>query len=605
MNKPTEKALAGMAPEARATRKGGELIAEFLVREKIPYVFGICGHGNIGLLDPLYEVRDKVRLVSPRHEQTAGHMADGYFRVRHRPVATLTSTGPGSANLIMSLAVAQTDSSAFLAITANVPTSQFNRGPFQELNRHHQADYPNVVRPVVKRSFQPSRVDMLPLFLRQALSTAVSGRPGPVNLDVPFNLFQEEAAVELEAPAEAFGSRRSGASPEELARTLDLLQAARRPVIFIGHGVTLSEAGKELTEFARKYRIPVISSPNGMGCLDMRDPLSLGFIGRNGAYPANQAGRHTDLVLAIGARFDDRSASSWMPGYSWNFPAAKLVHVDVDHAEIGRNYVPDLGILADARTFLRQVLAAASGRRMPALDEWHAEIAAWRAEWDEYIRPHFAGHASPIRPERIVADCRAVLPEDAIISLDSGIHHNWFMQFWEARRPQTMLNTWGYSGMGFGPSSILGAKLAAPEQTCVSICGDGGFTMVSHVLCTAVEYEIPVVWVVWNNFAWAAIRDLQYAYFDGREHGTAFYQGPERRPYNPDFAAWARAAGVEGMTVTKSQDFKGALEHAVKLGRPCLIDVHVDANIRPPGTGAWALPPIPHKEPIFGAKHVR
>jgi len=200
MNKPTEKGLAtaaGDGPKA-AKRKGGELIAEFLVKEKIPYVFGICGHGNVGLLDPLYQVRDQVKLVSPRHEQTAAHMADGYFRVKHKPVATLTSTGPGSANLIMALAVAQTDSSALLAITANVPTSQFNRGPFQELNRHNQADFPNVIRPVVKRSFQPTRVDMLPLALRQAITTATSGRPGPVNLDVPFNLFQEEAEVDLE-----------------------------------------------------------------------------------------------------------------------------------------------------------------------------------------------------------------------------------------------------------------------------------------------------------------------------------------------------------------------------------------------------------------------
>lgn len=604
MNKPTDKAV-DLAEAARLPmkRKGGELIAEFLVREKIPYVFGICGHGNVGLLDPLYEVRDKVRLVSPRHEQTAAHMADGYFRVKHRPAATLTSTGPGSANLIMALAVAQTDSSALLAITANVPTAQFNRGPFQELNRHNQADFPNVVRPVVKRSFQPSRVDMLPLALRQAITTATTGRPGPVNVDVPFNLFQEQGEVALEPTWDGFGTQRSGASPQDVRKVAELLKASRRPVIFIGHGCTLSEAGAQLTEFARKHRVPVISSPNGMGCLDMRDPLSLGFIGRNGAYPANQAGRHADLVLAIGARFDDRSASSWMPGYSWNFPAAKLVHVDVDPAEIGRNYPPDVGILADARTFLEQLL----GDNIPVqnLDAWHAEIAAWRAEWEKYIRPGFETHASPIRPERIVADCRAVLPDDAIISLDSGIHHNWFMQFWEARRPQTMLNTWGYSGMGFGPSSILGAKLAAPDRPCVSICGDGGFTMVSHVLCTAVEYDIPAVWVVWNNFAWAAIRDLQYAYFEGREHGTAFYQGPERRPYNPDFAAWARAAGVEGLTVKKSQDFKGALEHAVKLARPCLIDVHVDANIRPPGTGAWALPPIPHKEPAFGKKHVR
>jgi acetolactate synthase-1/2/3 large subunit len=603
MNRPTEK---GFVPEIKTLKKkGGELIAEFLVKEKIPYVFGICGHGNVGLLDPLYEVRDKVKLVSPRHEQTAAHMADGYFRVKHRPVATLTSTGPGSANTIMALAVAQTDSSALLAISANVPTSQFNRGPFQELNRHHQADFPNVIRPVVKRSFQPTRVEMLPLALRQALGTALSGRPGPVNVDIPFNVFQEEGEVALEAPVEPFGARRSGASPEDLRKTAELFGAARRPVIFIGHGCTLSEAGPALTELVRKYRVPVISSPNGMGCLDMRDPLSLGFIGRNGAYPANQAGRHADLVIAVGARFDDRSSSSWMPGYSWNFPAARLVHVDLDHAEIGRNYAPDVGILADARTFLQQLAGELSSRRLPSLDEWHADIAKWRAEWDAYVKPRFEGHASPIRPERIVADCRAVLPDDAVISLDSGVHHNWFMQFWEARRPQTMLNTWGYSGMGFGPSAILGAKLAAPERPCVAICGDGGFTMVPHVLCTAVEYDIPAVWVVWNNFAWAAIRDLQYAYFGGREHGTAFYQGPEKKPYNPDFAAWARAAGVEGLTVTKSQDFKGALEHAVKLGKPCLLDVHVDADIRPPGTGAWALPPIPHMEPVFGKKVVR
>jgi acetolactate synthase-1/2/3 large subunit len=588
--------------------KGASLISEFLVKEKIPYVFGICGHGNVGLLDGLYQVRDQVKLVSPRHEQVAGHMADGYFRVKHQPAATLTSTGPGSANLIMAMAVAQTDSSALLAITANVPTSQFNRGPFQELNRHNQADFPNVIRPVVKRSFQPTRVDMLPLALRQAVTTMSSGRPGPVNVDIPFNLFQEEAEVTLEPEWHGFQLRRSGGAPEDVRKTLDLVLAASRPVIFIGHGMTLSEGSKELTEFAHALQIPVISSPNGMGCLDMNDPLSLGFIGRNGAYPANQAGRHTDLVLTLGARFDDRSSSSWMPGYSWNFPQARLIHVDVDHAEIGRNYAPDLGVLADARIFLIQLLEALSRRTVDKagrLQPWLADIARWRSEWEAYIKPNFEIHASPLRPERVVADCRAVLPDDAIISLDSGIHHNWFMQFWNARRPQTMLNTWGYSGMGFGPSAILGAKLAAPDRPCVSICGDGGFTMVPHVLCTAVEYDIAAVWVVWNNFSWAAIRDLQYAYFDGREIGTGFYQGPgQKKAYNPDFAAWARAAGVEGFTVTKSEDFKGALAHAVALNQPCLIDVHVDANIRPPGTGAWALPPIPHKEPVFGAKYV-
>lgn len=587
------------------TRKGGEIVADFLVREGITHVFGICGHGNVGMLDALHQVRDRVRLVSPRHEQTAAHMADGFFRVSHRPAATLTSTGPGSCNLVMALAVAATDSSAVLALTANVPISQFDRSPFQEINLHRHADFPSVLRPVCKRTFQPTRPEQLPRMLRLAATAMKTGRPGPVNVDIPYNLFLEETDAPDEPPSPPFGAVRPGAAPEDVVRAVDMMLAAERPVLFVGHGVTLSEASAELTALVHRLSIPVVASPNGMGCLDMRDPLSLGFIGRNGAYPANQAGRHADLVVALGARFDDRSASSWIPGYSWNIPPAKLIHVDIDPAEPGRNYVPDLPVVADVRTFLRQVLAELERRGVPQgprLQPWLARIEGWKREWEAYVRPRFEEHRSPIRPERVVADCRRVLPDDAILSLDSGVHHNWFMQFWEARRPQTMLNTWGFSGMGFGPSAILGAKLAAPERVCVSVCGDGGFTMVPHVLCTAVEYDIPVVWVVWNNFSWAAIRDLQYAYFDGREIGTAFRRGDNGEPYNPDFAAWARAAGVDGYTVTRSQDFAEVLEAAVASGRPALVDVHVDAEIRPPATGAWELPPLVPKEPVFGRR---
>jgi acetolactate synthase-1/2/3 large subunit len=587
--------------------KGAELITEYLIANDMPYIFGICGHGNVGLLDTLYEARDRIKLVSPRHEQVAAHMADAYFRVSHKPAATLTSCGPGSCNIVMPLAVAISDSSALLAITANVPTSQFNRSPFQEINRHFQADFPNIIRPVVKRSFQPTRVDMLPLALRQAMTTMLSGRPGPVNLDVPFNVFQEEDEVEMPPAAPTLNAQRSGASPDEISSTTDMVLQARRPVIFVGHGVTLSEASRELTEFARKLQIPVISSPNGMGAFDMHDPLSLGFIGRNGAYPANEAGRHADLVIAIGARFDDRSASSWLPGYSWNFPQTKLIHVDVDPAELGRNYPPDLGILADARTFLRQLLVEIERRgtqHASALKEWHDSIRSWQKKWDDFTRPNFDVHASPMRPERIVADCAAVLPDDAILACDVGVSHNWYMQFWKPRRPQTMLNSWGFSGMGFGAAGVLGAKLAAPDRPCVAVTGDGCFTMVPHVLCTAVEYNIPVVWVIWNNFGWASIRDIQLGMFGGREYGTMFHEGSNQKPYNPDFAAWARASGVEALTVTKSQDFKGALEHAVKANKPFLIDAHVDAEVRPPSTGAWELPPTPYKEPVFGNRYL-
>lgn len=586
--------------------KGGEVIAEYLVKQKVPFVFGICGHGNVGILDALHAVRDQVKLVSPRHEQCAGHMADAYFRVKHQPVATLTSTGPGSANMVMSLATALSDSSAFLAITANVPTSQANRAPFQELYAHNQADFAQVLRPVVKRTFQPSRVDMLPLALRQGFDTMVTGRPGPVNLDIPYNVFQEEADVKLPAPSHLHGGHRPSASETDVNHALNLLATSRKPVFFIGQGTTLAEAGPEISELQKTLGIPVITSPNGMGCVPADDPLTLGFIGRNGAYPANQAGRHADLVICIGTRFDDRSSSSWHAGYSWNFPSTKLLQVDIDPAELGRNYPPTLGIIADAKAFAAQLIAALPKRREIVREnfgDWRAEVAGWQAEWETFIRPHFSEVTTPIRPEYVVGALLDVLPDDVILSLDSGVHHNWFMQFWKPRRAQSMLNSWGFSSMGFGVCGVLGAQLAAPDRPCVAVVGDGGFMMAPYVVATAVEYDLPCIWIVWNNFAWGAIRDLQYGLFEGREYGTAFYkgnQGPGGDRYNPDFAAWARACGADGVTVTRSEDLRGAVETAIKNRRPCVIDLHVDSEVRPPSTGTWELPPIPYKEPIFG-----
>jgi len=432
----------------------------------------------------------------------------------------------------------------------------------------------------------------------------VTGRPGPVNLDVPYNVYQEEDDVEVPPASHVFGAHRPGASEADVAAAVDLLANAKKPVLFIGQGATLAEAGPEIAALQKQLGIPVITSPNGMGCIPADDPLTLGFIGRNGAYPANQAGRYADLVITLGTRFDDRSSSSWYPGYSWNFPKTKLVHVDIDPQELGRNYPPTLGIIADAKVFTAQLLAAVATRR--GLDaqryaEWRAQVAGWQAEWEKFVRPHFADVTTPLRPEYVVDALQHVLPENAILTLDSGVHHNWFMQFWKPRRTQSMLNSWGFSSMGFGVCSVLGAQLAAPDRPCISVCGDGGFTMTPYVVMTAVEYDLPCIWVVWNNFAWAAIRDIQLGMFGGREHGTAFYRGQDRKkPYNPDFAAWARACGADGVTVTKSEDLRGALEQAIKNRRPCVLDVHVDDKVKPPSTGTWQLPPTPYKEPLFG-----
>ncbi len=587
---------------------GGEIIVEYLAREKVPYVFGLCGHGNVGLLDALYDRTDAIRTISTRHEQTAGHMADAYFRVAHRPVATLTSCGPGSANMPIALACAFMDSSAFLAITANIPTSQFNRAAFQETYRHFQADFPSVIRPYVKRSWQPTRTDMLPTALRQAFATMLGGRPGPVNLDVPFNVFKEEAEVDVPEPgAWRMGiSSRSGGDPGAIQRVVELLRTARRPLIYVGHGVTLSEAGDELTAFARRLRIPVIFSPNGFGALDMADPLAVGFVGRNGVFHANEAARTCDVLLALGVRFDDRSSSSWIPGYSFNIPPTRLIHVDIDGEEIGRNYPVHLGIVGDARTVLRQLLAAPEGPGpgASAHDAWRADIAKWRAQWGEFVRPHGSSEAEPIHPVRVVQALRQVMPDDGIVLPDVGVHHNWVIQFWRARRSQTLLNTWGFGAMGFGVCGVLGAKLAAPDRPCVTVCGDGGFMMRPDVLCTAVEYDIPAVWLIWNNFAYGAIRDIQLGMFAKREIATSFVQEKNGRLINPDFVALARACGADGIRVERPGYLAGAIEHAIKADAPFVLDVHVDRDIRPPGVGTWELPPLPYGEPAFGKRRL-
>ncbi|MEK7877478.1 MAG: thiamine pyrophosphate-binding protein, partial [Pseudomonadota bacterium] len=282
----------------RKTYKGAEIIVEYLIKEKVPYLFGVCGHGNIGLLDAACSAADRIKTISVHHEQAAGYMADAYYKVRHEPVATYTSCGPGSCNLPVALAGAMMDSSAFLAITGNVPTSQFNRMPFQETGRYFQGDFPSVIRPLVKKSFQPTRVEMLPLAMKQAFGLLRTGRPGPVNIDVPLNVFQETAEVEVPDPDPLVKQRAPG-DLNALEQALDLLLAAKRPVILVGQGGLIGEATGALLEFLKLARIPVVNSPNGKGTLDETSELAFGPIGRNDPYAANEAARNADVLLAL------------------------------------------------------------------------------------------------------------------------------------------------------------------------------------------------------------------------------------------------------------------------------------------------------------------
>jgi acetolactate synthase I/II/III large subunit len=599
--------------EERVTRRGGQVVAEYLVREGVPYVFALCGHGDLGMLDALYDRRAEIATVSVHHESVAGFMADAWFRVRGEPVATLTSCGPGSANLPVALGSALMDSSAFLAITGNVPTGQFNRGPFQETGRHHQADFPSVVRPYVKRSFQATRPEQLPLMLRQAFTLMRAGRPGPVHLDVPLNVFVEETDEPVPDPRAWHGGISAGvaAREEDVERCLDLLLGAERPVIVAGHGVALGDASAELAAFAAAVGVPVATTPLGKGVFDARAALSLGATGRNGTLQANWAAREADVVLALGTRFDDRSTSSWLPGYTYAIPPARLIHVDLDPAEIARNYPPELAIAANAKDVLGQLHRALARRAeagdaaarpdAPARTAWRGRIAERECEWEARIAPNRASDARPLRPERVLADLRAVVPDDGILLADVGVHHNWVVQEWSAYAPRTALQSWGFASMGFGVGGVLGARLAAPDRACVAVVGDGGFLLMPSAVATAVQYGIPAVWLVWNNGGFISIRDQQRGYFGaGRDIATSFAHAGTGAPYTADFAAMARAMGADGTTVEAPGDLAGALDAALASGRPTVLDVAVDPDAAPLAPASWDLPPLPHPEPGIG-----
>ena len=590
---------------------GAQVIVDYLIREKVPYAFGLCGHGNIQFIDALYGRSNEIKTISVHHETVAGFMADVYYRVSGQPTATFTSCGPGSANLPIALGNSFLDSVPFLAVTGNIPTSQFNRGAFQELYRHYQADFPSTVRAYCKRVFQPTRGEMVPLAVRQAWKTMVTGRPGPVVLDVPFDVFREAAAEEAPKPEEwsANISCRCGADPEGVEKAVDILLAAERPVILVGQGVKYGGAAADLLALAEMLQIPVASSASGVGGIDASHPLSLGLVARNGPYQANHATRQADVLLALGVRFDDRTSSSWLPGYSFTIPPTRLIHVDIDPEEIGRNYPVALGLMADVRTFLRQVLGALAGRknigeRAAARAKWLDAIAGYRREWEAFVAPGFVDDTSPINPQRAAHEIDKALPADAILVSDIGVHHNWLLQFCKPRRPDSLIGSIGFGPMGFGVAGVLGAKLAAPERPCVSVCGDGAFFMHASVLGTAVEYDIPVVWVVWNNYAYASIRGLQRGYLGGRELATDFKHPDTGLPYNPDFAAMARSVGIEGVRIDRAGDLGDAVRKAIASGRPYLIDAQISADRNPGGAGVWELPGLGQSQPAIGGRHI-
>jgi acetolactate synthase-1/2/3 large subunit len=400
---------------------------------------------------------------------------------------------------------------------------------------------------------------------------------------------------------------------------VDLLLPAQRPVIVIGQGaadglscaentdMSVGRLAADLSALCAEAGIPVISSPAGK---DLgTGELYLGPAGRNGTLQANRAARNADVILALGTRFDDRSSSSWLPGYTYAIPPTRLVHVHGDAAEIGRNYPVTLGIAATVGVVVAQLLGELRARRtagdplarpqVSARARWRSTVAGWTAEWERHVAPSRALDTAPMHPARALAVLRAALPGDAIVACDVGAHHNWIVQEWRPSGPGTLLQSWGFAAMGFGVAGAIGAKLAAPDRVVASVVGDGGFLMLPSVIATAVEYAVPCTWVVWNNGGYMSIRDQQQAFF-GHEWATSFRHVASEEPYVCDFAAMARAMGADGIRAETPADLGAALKAAQDSGRPTVIDVPVDAEVPQPAVATWELPPLSPPRPAFG-----
>ncbi|MEU8820208.1 thiamine pyrophosphate-binding protein [Actinoplanes sp. NPDC048796] len=566
------------------TRTAADALVDQLASYGVTHIFGTCGHTNIALLDAIG--RSDIDFVIARHEQTAAHAADGYARATGKPGVVLMHVGPGMMNAVTGVATAALDSVPLVAISGDIPSYLYGRHPHQEVNLHADADQTAIYRPFVKRAWQVQRAGDLPRFTERAFWTATSGRPGAVLLNVPMDIFNRDA------PSGEYPLPISAAKPDlpepDAKRIATALVEAERPLIYVGGGLRDNAALKELAEH---LDIPVAHSLMAKGTLPDDHPLVMGMTGFWGLTETNEYARNADVVLAIATRFAETDSSSWDPEYTWRFPPSRLIQIDIDPAEIGRNYPVEIGAVADAALAVGRVLTAVRQMKPDGTDraQLRASLKAARAELFAASAERGRSDQFPLRPERILADVRACLPSDAVLVTDVGWNKNGVAQCYPLPADGRFITPGGASTMGFGPAAALGVQLAQPERVVVALIGDGGMSAQLPALPMAVEQGLPVIFLVMNNRAHGTISDLQSSFF-GRSYGCDFLD-PDGNPYSPDFAALGRACGADGYTVAEPGDLTVALKSAVQRRRPAVIDVPM-VNEPVPTPGHWNIKDI-------------
>ncbi|WP_227356526.1 thiamine pyrophosphate-binding protein [Haladaptatus salinisoli] len=568
---------------------GGEIIARYLEREGVEYLVGIPGHGSTNLLDAFND--SDVEVIQPRHEQGAAHLADGYARACGKPLAVFTSIGPGATNTVTGVATAYVDSIPMVVFTGAPQTHEYGQGILQEIDRQKPGDFPSVIEPVTKRSFVVDDVERLPRILRRAFQIAMEGRPGPVHVDVPMDVQGAAADVEIPDPAAWRSHSRPGGDPERVAEAAELLAEAERPVLVPGGGTMLAEAWDDVRALAEHLQAPVIPTFQAKGIIPEDHDLFVGYAGWIGSTAGNELASNADVVLAVGCRFSDLHTSSFEPGVSFEIPPSKLIHVDIDPEEIGKNYPVEVGIQGDAKVTTRQLYEAVEDRTDPVSpedNEYYAEIRERWAEWQEMVEERHTDDV-PMSISRVIAGLRDALPREGIVVSSAGQPQETTNPEFPVYEPRSNISCGGFSTMGFGVSAAIGAKLAQPDRPVVDVEGDGSFLMNNQEVACAVQHDVDVTYLILNNHGWKSIRNLQVdKYGWDRVLDTPFDEETD-----VDYMTFADAFNVGyAERVVKPENLQETLEAAIEHDGPAIVEAVVEPDNPDSGaiiTGEWDL----------------
>lgn len=531
-------------------KSGADIIVETLIAQGVETMFGYPGGVVLPLFDRLYDA--PIRFIGPRHEQGGCHMADAYARASGKVGVVIATSGPGACNLVTGLATAMMDSVPLVALTGQVRTELIGNDAFQE------ADTTGITRPVTKYNCIVKDVKDLSRTIREAFHIACTGRPGPVLIDIPVDVsvakYKPDGSTKMQLPGYKIKDK---GNARQISMAAKAINKSERPVLYIGGGVIIANATKELRSFAEKAHLPVTMTLLGLGGFDQNRPESLDMLGMHGSAYANYAVQECDLLIAVGARFDDR-----VTGPVKTFaPKAKIIHIDIDPASIAKSVFVDIPVVGDAKYILSEMLKSLEHRERK---EWFDRITEWKKKFPfSYDR-----NSSGIKPQHVIEEIYKQSKGNAIITTGVGQNQMWAAQFYRFNRPRQLISSGGLGTMGFGLPAAIGAQAAVPDATVIDIDGDHSFNMTMTELATAVQYELPIKVCILNNGYMGMVRQWQELFYGRRYSKTALV--------NPDYASVARAMGAVGETVDKKADVSKAVEKMLQQTKPCVFDFRVE-----------------------------